>query len=135
MSENLFLPEIGELRIYDATGTPNYLVVIYSNLDHDFPISVEVRPEEILHSNRGRADSSMVRTKGPDNPIYEGVPFTFSFRAHESQGDFMYAAMSNQLRAGTWTVANQTFVTATSLGTRQNGVKAAIACPGPKDGV
>lgn len=136
MSENLLLPEIGSLRIYDASGTPNYLQILYSNLDHDLPFNVDgARPDEIIHTDRGRADTNIVRTKGPDNQIFDAVTATFSFRAHESQLDYMLAAMSNQLRAGTWTVANQTFVTATSLGNRKNGANSNVACPLPKDGL
>lgn len=69
----------GELRFYDGTATPNYIVLPFSEMNLNVPEGAN-RPEELIRMNRGQLDSLAHYIQGLDDPIVEPVQMTTSFR-------------------------------------------------------
>jgi hypothetical protein len=75
----IYTGKYGELRIYDGTGTPNYMVVPFIPADLSAPMGRQ-RPEEILKLDRGNLTSDAAYVQGPDDPILEPLDISFSVR-------------------------------------------------------
>lgn len=82
-----FTNKNGELRIYAKVGSAqgvgpsgaSYLQILFTNADLTFPLN-RPRCAEILNLDRGNVDSNMSYNEGPDDPIMEPLPISFSGR-------------------------------------------------------
>jgi len=80
-----FTNKNGELRIYartksaDFVSGASYLQVLFTNADLTFPLN-RPRCAEILNLDRGNVDTNMSYVEGPDDPIMEPLPVSFSGR-------------------------------------------------------
>ncbi len=73
-----FTNKNGELRIYDGGGTTTaYLRILFTNADLNAPLQ-RGKPEEQINLDRGNFDSNASYSEGPDNPIVDPLPITFS---------------------------------------------------------
>lgn len=68
----------GSLRLYDGTGTPFYLTLIFDSGDFSGPIGAPMT-EEILVLNRGNMDANAHYIEGSDEALM--APFDISFSA------------------------------------------------------
>ena len=134
-STAVYVHQRGELRIYDGTATPNYLVIPFAQPDGRFPIA-RARPEQNLRLNRGRGDTAGYQhyTSGPDDPIFAPPTVTLTAWADEQLLGAVLAALCNPFRDATWTVGDGTFTTAAGTGRRiLNGAGTLVPVPQPDD--
>jgi hypothetical protein len=80
-----FTNRSGKLRLYDATGTPWFLEVVFSGGDFSGPIGTP-RVDEELQLNRSKVDSYAHYIKGPEERLLEPVEISFSAFLTDSQG-------------------------------------------------
>jgi len=72
----------GELRLYDGSGTPYYLSVLFSGGDFSGPLGPP-QVEEILVLDRQRMTAQAHYIKGSDAALLEPVPLSFSALLHD----------------------------------------------------
>jgi len=114
-----FTSKHGKLRICDAT--PKYLEVLFTNADITFPLN---RPKcaEVLNLDRGNVDTNMSYSEGPDDPITEPLPLSFSGRIDDTSYSWMLiAALSGATVIGTTNPVVTTKAT-TTIKVQQTGV-------------
>lgn len=112
----------GELRVIDQgiTGVTHYLEILFCDMNFSGPTS-RARPEETMIMNRGRYDTDAHYTKGPDDPRYAGMPFSFSCRL----ADTVHSKMIVEWLSGTTTISatsGQTTIYTTKGTTTIDGV-------------
>ena len=74
-----FKSKDGELRLYDmhSATTGLYMQVLFTNADITFPLG-RAKVEENLQMDRGNMNASASYHEGPDAPITDPLPLTFS---------------------------------------------------------
>ncbi len=112
MANKLFTSRDGTLRFYDSTATPNYIECAFDGGDLNGPLGRK-RPEEKLILDKGKATANAHYIAGPDDPIFEPLPFSFTAKIVGGLAKAQYlrqmiAAMND---GGTTTVQAQTLVT------------------------
>jgi len=118
----------GELRLYDGTGTPNYVVVLFSNMDINVPEG-SGRPEEIPRMNRGQLDDNLSYIQGLDDPILEPTTLTMSFMLDSGVKDLIHEFIGIRFAAGqqaTWEAGSVPTALTTTKGT-STGRKAGLS--------
>lgn len=101
----------GELRLYDGTGTPYYIAVIFEGMDLSAPLG-RPRTEETMIFDRGRGDTNAHYISGPDDPIVEPMELSFSVRMQADAT--LHAKLIDALavdQPASWTVDGDTWVT------------------------
>lgn len=135
MADKIFSYRDGLLRVYDATGTPNYVVAKFLDTDLEMPRNPG-RGDEELMLNQDKADSTIHYMKKSDKKIFEPVPFSFSGFLHDTSSHLLLipALCGPEGGSGTWTVGSATtFVTVSSPGSRVNMEGTSVTCPLPRD--
>jgi hypothetical protein len=86
-----------------------FFEVIFANMDFTGPIG-RPRQEEILALNRGKADSNMHYIKGPDSPLYEPLPISFSLALDDTvnKNDIQPALACGNPGSTYWTATGTT---------------------------
>jgi hypothetical protein len=104
----------GALRLLDATGTPNWIQLLFVDAGFTAPIS-RARPAEMSKLNRGRVDSTNWHyIQGADDPIVAPLALSFSFALMNGAGDPNYQKFRQALNvdmSATWKVGTVTWVT------------------------
>lgn len=134
MANKVFSHRDGILRIYDATGTPNYVVAKFIETDFSCPMNAD-RGEEELMLNQEKADTNIHWMKKSDKPIFMPVDFSFSGLIYDTHTALLlWPALCNPDNASTWTVgAATTYVSVSAPGSRTNMEGTSVTCPLPVD--
>jgi hypothetical protein len=110
----------GEMRFYDGTGTPNYIVLRFSEMNLTVPEGAN-RPEESIRLNRGQLDANAHYIQGLDDPIVEAVQMTTSFRLESGAGkELVHEFLGLRFASGqdaTWNAGSGSTALVTTKGT------------------
>lgn len=100
----------GALRIYDGTGTPFFLQLIFVDAGFTAPLG-RGRGDEILTLNRGRIDPNMHYILGPDDPPMAPVTLSFNFRIANTEPNLLkFKQALNLYMEPAWNVGVNTWV-------------------------
>lgn len=75
----VYIGKKGNIRWYDATGTPFFVDSLYDQMDFTGPFG-RARPEEILVLDRANLTSDACYVQGSDEAILEPLEISFSLR-------------------------------------------------------
>ncbi len=86
-----------------------FFEVVFANMDFSGPLG-RARQEEMLILNRGKADANMHFVKGPDSPIYEPLPISFSLALDDTvnKNDIQPALVCGNPGSTYWTSTGTT---------------------------
>ena len=112
MANKVFTNRDGTLRFYDSTATPMYVEFAFDAGDLSGPIG-RPRPEEILKLDKGKATSNAHYIKGPDDKIFEPLPFSFTglMVGGLSKSQYLRQCIEAMSDGAATTVNGQTLVT------------------------
>jgi len=114
-----YIGKKGTLRLYDATGTPNFIVVNFVNMDAVIPEG-HGRPEEILKLDRGVLNTVASYVQGLDDQILEPGALSFSFMLDTAEKELMHEFIGLRFASGaqaTWEAGGVPTALITTKGT------------------
>jgi len=111
-----FTNKDGELRLYEGGATPYYHSVLFTQGDLTFPTERE-KVEEVLNMDRGNYTNRASYSEGPDSPIIEPLPLSFSALLDDTLNTNVLASMLSgitRIWTDNSTLDNQDVTTATT---------------------
>lgn len=105
----VYIGKKGNIRWYDATGTPFFVDSLYDQMDFTGPLG-RARPEEILVLDRNNLTSDACYVQGSDEAILEPVEISFSLRLSVTLRQKLRDVLDID-HDSTWTVGGNTWVT------------------------
>jgi hypothetical protein len=127
----------GAIRFYfgtsDGGGGYYYMEVAYEGMDMQTSLG-RPRPDELPVLDRGNLNSSAHHIQGPDTPIIQPVPITWScFIDNTWNKDLLLTAMGNVQRISPWQIAGVTLTNTNGTTMVLNGNGSYVSTPLPYD--
>ena len=131
-----FIHKDGELRLYDATATPNFINILFMDAGFTAPLG-RPRYEERLVLDRGTHAtlSGSVKThyiKSSDEAMMAPLDLSFNFRWTNAEPNYSkFRQALNVDIAATWKVGTVTWVTTKGTSTILNSAKTPVSVTTP----